>query len=1023
MSPKSSSWNPFLFKPVSVTFFTALVYVGLVVGLLIVHIVVPSAPTSPTPINGINVTEAWLDLQELTNGFHPYNSRRNDEVRDWLLKRIDAILSSNKVDYSTVDQYVKTSPVRPQAHGQDVTTAAAASSAVIVWNDMLSNVTFSAPGAISGSAREPGISVYFEGTNIIVYVRGSEDPEGDWWNRPAEDIGSSGILVNAHYDSVSTGYGATDDGVGVVTVLQLLQYFTTPGNAPKKGVIALLNNGEEDFLNGARAFTQSPVSQFAHAFLNLEGAGAGGRATLFRSTDTEVTRFYKKSPYPFGSALSGDGFKRGLIRSQTDYVVFDDILGLRGLDVAFMEPRARYHTDLDDARHTGIDSVWHMLSASVATMKALTSDTSPNFEGSKEDAEPGKVSSGKRSEGVWFDMFGRAFAVFRLQSFFAISVTLLVASPVFLLVVALILRRVDKMYLFSKKTYLHSSDDDEPIKLYGWRGVFRDPVAFVLASAAAVGLSFLVTKLNPYIVYSSPFAVWSMMLTAWFVVAWFIVRGADFVRPSALHRLYSLVWTYIGAWVLLVGVTVLEHKYKIAGGYFIVFYLFAAFLALLISFLELFGLERKSVYAARISDDRTATPGSAHSDSASARLIAPSSDENPAASGENEDSGRQSEDNEPTERTPLFRNAGQTSFANYSRARGSGRRHSSSSDQDDSHGIVSRLHYGEEQAWSAHLPQWTWLLQFILTAPIVIILVGQIGLLITSALHQTLADGSSALLVYILIAVFSILLLVPLTPYLHRYTYHIPTFLFFIFVGTLLYNLIAFPFSPANRLKVFFQQAVDLETGINRATLTGLEPYVQGIIHQIPSAAGQDVSCVESSSKLGLVTCSWDSLAPQVVPNLDDLVPPGSPPEIGYAEWLTYNVSRVTDLPNTARFTLVGRNTRSCRLLFDSPITDVRVHGAGSDPYDRFDRVPAEGGTKEIRLWSREWERPWTVDVNWQDSGDGRGLDGHVVCIWSDDNDPSAIPALEEIRRFAPDWVAITKLADGLVEGRKAFMV
>lgn len=38
--------------------------------------------------------------------------------------------------------------------------------------------------------------------------------------------------------------------MGVINVLQLIRFFTTPGNEPKKGIVALLNNGEEDFLNG-----------------------------------------------------------------------------------------------------------------------------------------------------------------------------------------------------------------------------------------------------------------------------------------------------------------------------------------------------------------------------------------------------------------------------------------------------------------------------------------------------------------------------------------------------------------------------------------------------------------------------------------------------------------------------------------------------------------------------------------------------------------------------------------------------
>lgn len=77
---------------------------------------------------------------------------------------------------------------------------------VTIFNDLQSNITFSSLGAI-GSAnqgRYPGQSIYFEGTNIIVYIRGTEDEEGEWWNSNSFDSETSpkkgGVLVNAHYD-------------------------------------------------------------------------------------------------------------------------------------------------------------------------------------------------------------------------------------------------------------------------------------------------------------------------------------------------------------------------------------------------------------------------------------------------------------------------------------------------------------------------------------------------------------------------------------------------------------------------------------------------------------------------------------------------------------------------------------------------------------------------------------------------------------------------------------------------------
>lgn len=485
------SRNPLGFTAWPVTIITSAVYIALAVALIYTHHIVPS-PSSETPAKGLNLTTAWHDLQVISEGFHPFNTRKNDAVRSWLLQRINQILVANRAEY-TVEGSKDTALT-----GAVSTTNASKPSPVIVFNDLLSNGTWSSPKANN--------SVYFEGNNIMVYIRGTSDGNTDWWKEGEEDDAppndaKRGVLVNAHFDSVSTGFGATDDGVGVVSILQLIKYYTTPGHQPERGLVALLNNGEEDYLNGARAFMQHPISRFPDTFLNLEGAGAGGRAILFRSTDAEVTRAYQKAPYPFGTVVAGDAFNRGVVASQTDYVIFNGELGLRGLDVAFFEPRARYHTNEDSARFTSEKSIWHMLSAAVATTRELTSDTTTDF------------SRGKGSEGVWFDLMGRIFGLATLHTMFALSVSLLVVPPIIMMALAFILSRSGKYYLFARKGKSDpldpSSPDDEVIVSFnGWRGLFRYPVALVLASAAVVGLAYLVTKINPYIVYSSQYSVW-----------------------------------------------------------------------------------------------------------------------------------------------------------------------------------------------------------------------------------------------------------------------------------------------------------------------------------------------------------------------------------------------------------------------------------------------------------------------------------------------------------------------------------
>ena len=243
---KNIFYNPLAFTPLPVTIITSLVYVALIVSLLIVHHTVPEAPRN---LAGTNLTEAWLDLQTLSNGFHPFNSRRNDYIRDWLLRRITDIVTENGISSASY----------PSSGGmlEDVKKFSE-SAPVVIFSDNVSNVSFQ----FDQKGKAPVPSVYFEGTNIIVYIRGSEDDPDDWFLTDKKPKGEGGVLVNAHYDSVSIGFGATDDGVGVISVLQLIKYFSSKGQQPKKGIVALLNNGEEDYLNGALAFGVHPISKF-----------------------------------------------------------------------------------------------------------------------------------------------------------------------------------------------------------------------------------------------------------------------------------------------------------------------------------------------------------------------------------------------------------------------------------------------------------------------------------------------------------------------------------------------------------------------------------------------------------------------------------------------------------------------------------------------------------------------------------------------------------------------------------------
>ena len=91
--------NPFAFRPGPVTFWTTVVYLAIAIPLLYVHETVPPAPSQRDLPKGVNLAEAWADLETLTAEYHPYNTRANDVVRDFLLGRFRQILGRNGVKY------------------------------------------------------------------------------------------------------------------------------------------------------------------------------------------------------------------------------------------------------------------------------------------------------------------------------------------------------------------------------------------------------------------------------------------------------------------------------------------------------------------------------------------------------------------------------------------------------------------------------------------------------------------------------------------------------------------------------------------------------------------------------------------------------------------------------------------------------------------------------------------------------------------------------------------------------------
>jgi hypothetical protein len=101
------------------------------------------------------------------------------------------------------------------------------------------------------------------------------------------------------------------------------------------------------------------------------------RPLLFRATSTAPLRSFRGSrvAHPHANVLSADAFARGVIRSGTDYSVYDQA-GLDGIDLAFYKGRSRYHTKYDTIPHLDWEhrSLWAMMDAARGSGLALLNE-------------------------------------------------------------------------------------------------------------------------------------------------------------------------------------------------------------------------------------------------------------------------------------------------------------------------------------------------------------------------------------------------------------------------------------------------------------------------------------------------------------------------------------------------------------------------------------------------------------------------------------------------------------------------
>ena len=273
--------------------------IAVLVFLAVYQVQPPSPLAASAPPTEFSAERAMEQLRAIAQKPHPTGSAENARVRDYLLGQLQALGLDPQVQTATVARY--------QPKG--------------------------------------GPAVAATVNNIVARLQGTATTKA--------------VMLAAHYDSVPSGPGASDDGSGVVTLLETARALKA-GPPLENDVILLITDGEELGMMGAQGFVnEHPWVKDVGVTLNFEARGACGPSFMFETSQHNgwlIREFAQAAPHAATSSFAYEAYKH--LPNDTDLTVFKGA-GLAGLNFAYIGCWARYHTMRDDLENISAASLQH----------------------------------------------------------------------------------------------------------------------------------------------------------------------------------------------------------------------------------------------------------------------------------------------------------------------------------------------------------------------------------------------------------------------------------------------------------------------------------------------------------------------------------------------------------------------------------------------------------------------------------------------------------------------------------------
>ena len=183
------------------------------------------------------------------------------------------------------------------------------------------------------------------------------------------------VFAVAHYDSVQVSYGANDDGAGVVSLLETARVMAH-GARPRNDVVFVFTEAEEACLCGAEAFvSQDPLAAGGGVALNFESRGSAGPSIMFETSQNNagvVGVYAGAAPYPVATSFAVEVYR--ILPNDTDFTLFRESNRFTGLNSAYIDGSAVYHSPEDRPSYVDKGSLQQQGANALALTQAFAGD-------------------------------------------------------------------------------------------------------------------------------------------------------------------------------------------------------------------------------------------------------------------------------------------------------------------------------------------------------------------------------------------------------------------------------------------------------------------------------------------------------------------------------------------------------------------------------------------------------------------------------------------------------------------------